>query len=395
MPRWEHVGKGLFFEAARLSWNLLRVREGAIGDESARPKRKKHKSEKQAANALARMIAEKEADGYARVLAPSKRNRSMEAEVLRDLADESAWLVYGDWLQTQGEPRGELIALAKAREQKDNEALARREERLLAIQTLRLPYTDGFNLEWERGFLSKVGVDEALRLPAAEHAKHLVALLESPEAPFVRTLRFATNGGGSVDWEPAISAVARARLAPALEEIAIHGARFAGGNAGALTTIAQAWPRLKRLVIDEVDVDPEGAKFPAVTSLVLKTHTPLTKEQVAAIMTQFPALTNLELGFGLEGAFDALLDGLGAPVRSLTLWRASLPPAKLAGSKLLASLESLVLSEPRIDMKKDVADLVKAKKAFGHLKRFTVDLGFDPALQAAAKRLAKAGIRPR
>ena len=42
------------------------------------------------------------------------RNPALEAPLLADPYDREAWIVYGDWLQQQGDPRGEYIALRAA-----------------------------------------------------------------------------------------------------------------------------------------------------------------------------------------------------------------------------------------------------------------------------------------
>src|SRR5262245_57560532 len=40
-----------------------------------------------------------------------KRNAELEAVILEDPLDPAAWLVYGDWLEEVGDPRGELVAV--------------------------------------------------------------------------------------------------------------------------------------------------------------------------------------------------------------------------------------------------------------------------------------------
>ncbi len=42
------------------------------------------------------------------------RNPELEAALLDDPTNEPAWLVYGDWLQQQGDPRGTYIAALRA-----------------------------------------------------------------------------------------------------------------------------------------------------------------------------------------------------------------------------------------------------------------------------------------
>jgi uncharacterized protein (TIGR02996 family) len=47
----------------------------------------------------------------------SERRAAIEAAIDDDPDDARAYAVYGDWLQEQGDPRGELIALQQAAEE--------------------------------------------------------------------------------------------------------------------------------------------------------------------------------------------------------------------------------------------------------------------------------------
>ncbi len=50
------------------------------------------------------------------------RNRELEAAIVEEPTDRARYLVYGDWLQQQGDPRGTLIALMDAAERGDRTA---------------------------------------------------------------------------------------------------------------------------------------------------------------------------------------------------------------------------------------------------------------------------------
>ncbi|MFP2905162.1 TIGR02996 domain-containing protein [Pyxidicoccus sp. 3LFB2] len=61
------------------------------------------------------------------------RHPELEAAILRDPDDVDAYLVYGDWLQLQGDPRGELIMLMHELERADGPRRAPLQERILAL----------------------------------------------------------------------------------------------------------------------------------------------------------------------------------------------------------------------------------------------------------------------
>jgi uncharacterized protein (TIGR02996 family) len=59
-------------------------------------------------------------------------NPELEARILANPDDLSAYLVYGDWLSERGDPRGELIAVqAKLREKPGDRDLETQEAKLL------------------------------------------------------------------------------------------------------------------------------------------------------------------------------------------------------------------------------------------------------------------------
>lgn len=77
---------------------------------------------------------------------------------LTDSHDPADFLVFGDWLQSVGDPRGELVAIQHALETAVNEERARlidAEKKLLALPDLA-PGFDLGTLKWKRGFVRKV-----------------------------------------------------------------------------------------------------------------------------------------------------------------------------------------------------------------------------------------------
>ncbi|MEO8554307.1 MAG: hypothetical protein ABI678_30235, partial [Kofleriaceae bacterium] len=77
---------------------------------------------------------------------------------LRDSQEPADFLVFGDWLQSAGDPRGELIAIQHALETAVNEDRARlidAEKKLLALPDLA-PGIELRTLKWKRGFVRKV-----------------------------------------------------------------------------------------------------------------------------------------------------------------------------------------------------------------------------------------------
>ncbi|HEY0250722.1 MAG TPA: TIGR02996 domain-containing protein [Kofleriaceae bacterium] len=114
-------------------------------------------------------VARRRGQGYLEVQDHVLRNPELEA-ALGDFEDPAAFLVYADWLQTRGDPRGELIAVQHGMRRAPT---FEERDRCEAIdKTLREHYmpewcgpafarsTHHVSLGWELGFISYVKIDE-------------------------------------------------------------------------------------------------------------------------------------------------------------------------------------------------------------------------------------------
>ncbi|HEY1811360.1 MAG TPA: TIGR02996 domain-containing protein [Kofleriaceae bacterium] len=127
------------------------------------------------------------------------RNFELERALIADPDDVAAYLVYADWLQQEGDPRGELIARmiqaesAPAAETKDDAKLRAATKRL--SERLGGELAD-LNPSWRRGFVDAVVLArDRVRGPYPER---LAALFRDRSAALLRTIVlhdvFATEG---------------------------------------------------------------------------------------------------------------------------------------------------------------------------------------------------------
>src|ERR1043165_1674592 len=102
------------------------------------------------------------------------RNADLEAAIVADPEDEGPYLVYADWLQSRGDPRGELIVVQHARGPawaklriRERELLSRYRDALLGPAAL---HHDARHFDWRRGFIDRMSagfvLDEAQQLVA-------------------------------------------------------------------------------------------------------------------------------------------------------------------------------------------------------------------------------------
>jgi uncharacterized protein (TIGR02996 family) len=321
----------------------------------------------------------------ARALAEAvKRNPGLEAAIASDPEDPAPYLVYADWLQSQGEPWGELIAVSTAAEgQTDSGAFLRMKKAKSALEAIRAtlltPEVAGakpgdLTLEWRRGFVNGAKVRPAglvEPLVASPAAVGLVSLeVLHPGADVVETiarrpppLATLTIGSPYVPRSASIASLEKIAALPRLEDLHVHGKLDPPGP------IEHA--RLLRLSIDSE----------------------LSKKHLRALAkASLPALRTLSLGFqgGKRTAEDvlAVIESKGLPsLRALGIFSCVFSAdiaARLAKGDLLPRLEQLAL-KGSFDAESAVEELIANAPAFRHLK--LLDVGGNPLPVALADRL--------
>ena len=120
----------------------------------------------------------------------------MEAAIREQPGDESRWLVYGDWLQAQADPRGELVAIQAAQREQPDDALLRAEEaRIIDRNREELlgplaKHLDCMHLRWRFGFIQSARVFSNLSLERTDTQVEtlLETLFTHPSGQFLQEL---------------------------------------------------------------------------------------------------------------------------------------------------------------------------------------------------------------
>lgn len=109
--------------------------------------------------------------------------------------DPEPFLVYADFLQSRGDPAGELIMVMHAREERpDDEALRQRQDELILRSSRALlgglsKHGQYVDLTWRRGFIQRAALTNREQSPSRSRLARLVALLaEAPAALLVEEL---------------------------------------------------------------------------------------------------------------------------------------------------------------------------------------------------------------
>jgi len=381
-----------------------------------------------------KLVAEKRKKGYKLVhgteepdarrrasaaAAPSGlRNPDLEHAVTSDPNDEAALLVLADWLQTHGDPRGELIALHRAlKHEKDPKLFLDRKRAAEAHLAAHEPALLGplydrrhlFRLEWQLGFIRTARVSfDAARDDDPEMATVIGELVDAPVALAMQELTLgmisAAAFAGAPDpsagrYQAVLEELAR-RAAPRSLHTLFFGDFWPGTKAperrailGDLSTVLPAFPLLRKVVVDGGVLAYHEAALPELRHF--EHRAPIDDATFGWLLaSKFPNLEHLSLDVGMALVDLTRLFDRFPRVKTLRLFRTAgtdLLVEELARSKFLAQLEVLDLADGNLS-DTGAARLVELSPSYRHLKTF--HLGFQQLTYGATKRLReKTGIK--
>lgn len=328
------------------------------------------------------------------------RDAALEAKLAEDPSDEAASLVYADWLQQQGHPRGALIAVQHARETRPNDpVLAAEEARLFTEHRRELmgglmdlePKDDaGVFLEWERGFVRKVRIDGEQDRSQGEAS--LFRALSNPSTRMLRELEIGKHQWGDQNNTLMSMVLVGCGLHPPLRRLVladfddtrIDNIDISRAPLGDLGGLGVLYPRLEDVVLKGTgDVRLQPLALPNARRFALRTSS-LRRETLRSILeANWPALEELELWFGAAdyGAdctvedLQSLFRGDALPkLRTLRLMNAEITDElcrPLLTSRLLPRLEALDFALGTLSAE-GAGILIEGRAALGHLRSIGV-----------------------
>lgn len=314
---------------------------------------------------------------------------------LRESADDDLMLVFGDWLQRVGDPRGELVALQHALETatgEDKVRLADTERKLLAQHRKQLePERLDGTPTWRRGFVHRLALKNvdtaslarALAHPSFRLVRELAveipgysSLVIAPNlpAPLPDTLRVLELGDPLYDQSIGPLGPLLANALPQLQRLALRGA-------AELEDVAH--PTLSVLELASVD-----ARRVSTSTRGLPQRT-LVARLAGLSRKRLPKLERLVLRVarGLDAALAALAE---TPVL------AKLPVLELHGDLTPAGLDAVVAHRRKVGTL-DLRGVPRGLATLDSVKRIatTVVVPEDAALPAkpAAKPVGEWLVR--
>lgn len=342
------------------------------------------------------------------------QNPELEARLIADPTDDEAYLVYADFLQSHGDPRGELITLQHAGRADEARAhLDAHAESLLGPLSAFLETQDGLEAEafvWRNGFIERArfGYDGYAVEDAEKSAdKGLAALLAHPSGALLRELTITINMLDDGGYFGPVMAVLAEHGAPALRHLRVGEFVHAGpGGAddgyeyemswtslGDASAVWRKLPRLERLVLQ---VGLGGTSAEQTEDVIGELDLPLLRhlEVISGGVSQanlralagasLPLLERMDLwlgsgDYGFSGSVEDLapiFDGSRLPALThLGLMNAELTDeivARLARSKILPRLRTLDLRYGTLS--DDGARVIAENSAaFAHLESLALD----------------------
>jgi uncharacterized protein (TIGR02996 family) len=336
----------------------------------------------------------------------------LEAAILADLDAAAPYSVYADWLEQQGDPRGELIQVQLARETSSDPELETRERELLAAHAnawlgglLDYPLgpVDPVEVTWRRGFVHGATVKTSYQ---SDDAAFLYRNLASrPVARFLRDLCLgaACSHHGDPPDDVSILEALRDCPLPALRSLSIDclGRELSWTHVGDVSIANASLRELESLEIVTGRMTLGEIDLPNLRTLRLETgglpaH---VLESIAA--ASWPALETLVIFFGTdnyggtctEQHVRPILEGANLPrLTTLALCNGTFADELVplvARSAILPRLRRLDLSKGTMGAD-GAKTLLRHARAFTHLEALDLSENYLPA--DACKRLARPGV---
>jgi uncharacterized protein (TIGR02996 family) len=443
MPRYEYTeGTSSKFWEIELEGTTCTSKWGKLGG-STSMSTKRHRDAATAKKEHDKLIAEKLAKGYQLVGAPLEaavkpmkpgkpgkpgkaavaaapagpaRNAELEKAIRANPEDPEAYLVYADWMQANGELRGELAVLQHANKKKEANAMLRKYAGWFLDDFAKKHAPEVFELEWFCGFIRKARIgwasfsyglegddDDGSSIDWGERCERaIVELLRLPSAQFIQELDLGPVPG---DEECALGPLARAieiAKPPTLRRLVLaHTGEWDISSTSTAAPDSKSIRNLRELVLGGGTPTIGKLDLPELRTFAVRTGG-LGKTALANIAAaKWPKLERLEIWTGDPNYGSTCTAKQLAPILAATglpkLAHFQLQNCAFADeavkllikSKLLPQLETLDLSMGNLS-DAGARLMIEHADAFRHLALLDLDDSAltDPAMRGL-KTLAK------
>jgi uncharacterized protein (TIGR02996 family) len=313
-------------------------------------------------------------------------NLELEASIVVDLEDRARWAVYADWLQAQGDPRGEMLAFALAQKGETDPARFLEKRRRMEEAFTRVAPTllgEAFALReqvlgvWRGPFLESVRLDWSTALERAGKSVEWLAqaVLDAPASRLLKSFSLPhLHAQDPGDFTPVLQALHH-RGPASLRALILGGPMTQPGarhRFGDLQALPRAFPHLTWLELTDGLATLGLLEFPKLTHLSLRR---MPQEQVLRVLKGSP-LPLLQAVTVTGTDWAPTLEALGhqgrPQLRKLMLQADDVDGVLdwLSRASLLRQLEELELHGPYTEA--GVERLLAVRGALKRLQRVTL-----------------------
>ncbi|QSQ16321.1 TIGR02996 domain-containing protein [Myxococcus landrumensis] len=290
-------------------------------------------------------------------------NPELEAAIVQAPDAVDTYLVYGDWLQAQGDPRGELIALHHARTEA-SEFIHKHQRQLLGDELAGALQSRALELDWELGFIRAARVSPHSPIAEARVRQLVRELLRHPSGRFLRELSVGgiSDVGMVSSYEAVTRLIVREGGSRTLQTLAYHVKQanedetYCAIRLRDVSALYAVLPRLRSLDLRGIHARLGDIDLPELREFTLQTWDLSRSGCDSLLKAKWPKLERMEVWLGGDSTdamrsvtdLTPLLDGASLPsLRRLglrnTRWTDDLVRA-LHASPLLPRLTHLDLS---------------------------------------------------
>jgi uncharacterized protein (TIGR02996 family) len=301
--------------------------------------------------------------GAARAERDEDRAAELEAAITADPESPDAYVVYGDWLQRRGDPRGELIAIGQAMLRSPSDTLRAAHRKHLAdhAQALLGPLAAHehvlADVDWYMGFIRRCRITSRTPLgwTSVDLGQVTRWLLDRPGCGrFLQELVVGIERRNETAYEAVCRAIAL-RPRPTLRSLRFgdYASENAAGATGDASAIWPAVPNLRAFSGRAARLTLASPEQPMHAPWLERLAVWADREAIAAIAAaELPELRELELGFAWDADVtpddvEPLLASTGMPkLRALALhgWgQADAACERIVRSPLMATVRELDL----------------------------------------------------
>jgi uncharacterized protein (TIGR02996 family) len=380
------------------------VRFGKIGT-AGQEKTKEFDGPGEAKADTKKLIAEKTGKGYVEVggKPKPKSNPQLEAAIAKNPDDATAYLVYADWLQSQGDAFGEFIVMS----QKDPKGALKKHKKHVLGSLAEWPAKGekSLEIEWQHGFMKDVKMgwgtfDEEGEEATSQATDEFAELLDLPAARFIQHLRlgpFPPNDDYELNMQAWVDVLAEKKAPASLRSLYLGEVGdwdISNTNSGKFAPLAAVFTKLEKLTLHGGHHNfGKNVSLPELKELNLESGG-LGKDVIKdAMAAKLPKLERLNIWFGSDNYggnitlkdLGPILSGVAFPhLKHLGLMNCSFVGdivKELIRSKVLPKITSLDLSMGCLG-DADIDAMVAAAASFKHLTDLNVE---DSALTNASK----------